>query len=235
MSTLWIHAVAPFAAFRGMQAGVYRTTAPVIPPSAAHGLVLNLAGIETRDSGNHPTTLQRRDVPLLRIAVGTVVEGTVNTLYQQLHSYPVGGTGKENRGRTYGAKYHIAPIRREFIVGFDVMIGVESTDPGLRDRIRQGLAGTLDTPRYGLPFAGDNNYLFNRIDVLEEPLPVKWYTPVNPGDTGRRGSCRLTVGIDRKDSSRTTTMLMAPLKDPVNTPPESAWVWTPRPPTGAPA
>ena len=39
---------APFAAFRHFTAGSYRPTAPFITPSAAYGLLLNLAGVETR-------------------------------------------------------------------------------------------------------------------------------------------------------------------------------------------
>ena len=46
--TLFLLLDAPFAAFRWLQAGVYRGTFPVIPPSAGWGLALNLAGIETR-------------------------------------------------------------------------------------------------------------------------------------------------------------------------------------------
>src|SRR6266540_3871890 len=108
MPRLWLHVRAPFAAFRGMQAGVYRPTAPVIPPSAAFGLVLNLAGVEMRDSKPGVTTLVRSDLPCLRLALGTVRKAKVSTLYQQLHVYPVGASGKEFKERTHGAKYWIA-------------------------------------------------------------------------------------------------------------------------------
>src|SRR5438132_1289702 len=46
--TLFLRLDAPFSAFRWLQAGVYRGTFPVMPPSAAWGFALNLAGIETR-------------------------------------------------------------------------------------------------------------------------------------------------------------------------------------------
>ena len=39
---------APFAAFRYFTAGSYRPTAPFVTPSAAYGLLLNLAGFDTR-------------------------------------------------------------------------------------------------------------------------------------------------------------------------------------------
>ena len=106
MDALWLRIRAPFAAFRGFQAGVYRSTAPVIPPSAAFGLILNLAGIEMRDSTPGVTTLIRSDLPHLQLAIGIPLKESqtgeflpetkseICTLYQQLHSYPVGASGK---------------------------------------------------------------------------------------------------------------------------------------------
>lgn len=204
-----------------MQAGVYRSTLPTIPPSAAWGLVLNLAGIETRLEAD-VVTLIDPDAPSLRICVAVIAEGEVSTLYQQLHSYPVGASGKELQARSYGSKYWIAPVRRELLVGFDAQIGVEA-DASLLERVRKGLRGELDTPRYGLPFAGDNNLLFDRIEPLDEPFAVRWFTRLDPGEPARRGACRVTVGIDRGDSSKTRTALVAPLVAPQRKPPESAW------------
>lgn len=227
MERFWLRARAPFAAYRAMQAGVYRTTLPVMPFSAAYGLVLNLAGIETRDPRPSPTTLMRADTPPVRLALGALREGEVSTLYQQLHSYPVGASGKELKERARGSKYWIAPARRELLVGLDVLIGVEAS-LDLRDRVARGLAGDLGEARYGLPFAGDNNLLFDRLDLVPDPPPVRWYARLAPGEAPRRGSCRLTVGIDRADSSRTSAVLVAPIEAAIRDPPESAWVWTPR-------
>lgn len=212
-----------------MQAGVYRATLPVIPPSAAWGLVLNLAGIETR-AGGDVTTLTDPDAPPLRLCVGVVSEGETSVLYQQLHSYPVGSSGKELQEKTHGAKFWIAPARREIMAGFDAMVGVEA-DEGLLERVRRGLRGELEGERYGLPFAGDNNLLFDRIEASATPsTPSRWYTRLVPGDAPRRGSCRFTLGIDRADSSKTSTALVAPLASPQRLPPEEAWFWVPRKP-----
>lgn len=230
MERLWLHVQAPFAAYRGMQAGVYRTTAPIIPPSAAFGLLLNLAGIEMRDPTPAVTTRIRADLPRLRLAIGARTPATVSTLYQQLHGYPVGASGKHLKDRAQGAKYWIAPVRRELLVGLDAIVGVESTDTALLERIRRGLGGELEENRYGLPFAGDNNLLFNRLEIVGEPPPARWYTSILPDDPPRRGSCRLTVGIDREDNSRTTAWLCAPMDTASIEPPESAWIWTPRAP-----
>ena len=227
MDYLWLYLRAPFAAFRAFQAGVYRPTSPVMPPSAAMGLILNLAGIEMRDPTPGPTTLIREDIPRLCLAVGTVTPGEVATLYQQLHSYPVGNSGKDLKPRTKGAKYWITPVRRELMANFEVMVGVRDPDPVLVERLQRGLTGTLDYPRYGLPFAGDNNFLFDRIEVLSAPHPAHWYGRLEPGDPPRRGSCRLTVGINRANNSKTTSFLYAPIEEPTTEPPESSWTWTP--------
>ncbi len=243
MDDLWLRIRAPFAAFRGFQAGVYRATAPIMPPSTAFGLLLNLAGIEMRGSLNSPTTLIREDIPCLQLAIGipcktlpngeTLAEtdSEICTLYQQLHSYPVGNSGKKDlKPRTHGAKYWITPVRRELLVGLDLILGVQS-EVQLIEQVQQGLKGELNTPRYGLPFAGDNNFLFDRIDVLDSPPPTLWYVQMQPDDPPLQGSYRLTVGIDRADNSKTKSFLYAPIPEPTLVPPTTAWTWTPRQPS----
>ena len=230
MKTLWVRAKAPFAAFRWMQAGAYRATSPVIPPSAAWGLLLNLAHVDVRAEGNGMTTVIRADAPPLCLAVGVLNEPNKAQLYQQLHSYPVGNASKNLKAGAHGAKYHIAPARREILVDFDAVVGVRSSDSDLLSRVEMGLRGELDSSRYGLPFAGDNNLLFDRLDVLDVPPEATWYAPLAPGAEPLPGSCRLTIGIDREDSSRTTTSMFAPCAERASLPPEGAWIWTPRAP-----
>ncbi len=232
MARLFLRVQAPFAAFRWLQAGVYRATSPVIPPSAAWGLVLNLAGLETRAVGQAVTTQVRDDAPPLRLAVGSASERApeIATLYQQLHAYPVGSSSKARAKQTHGAKYHIAPVRRELLVGLDAVLGVETGDASLLRRVRAGLSGELPDRRYGVLFAGDNNLLVDRVTVTDEAPEAWWYARVEPGTSPRRGSCRLTVGIDREDSSRTTTAVYAPVVARCAEPPDEAWTWTPRAP-----
>jgi CRISPR-associated protein Cas5t len=234
MDTFWLHIHAPFAAFRGFQAGVYRSTSPVMPPSAAYGLVLNLAGIEMRGASDKVITLIRPNLQPLRLAVGLVKSPERNSLYQQLHSYPVGNSGKELAQLTHGAKYWIAPVRREVLVDYEGIIGVQTSDEGLRDQITKGLHGELGMPRYGLPFAGDNNFLFDYIKEVERPpVTTQWYARMRPDDLPRKGSWRLTVGIDRADNSKTTSYLYAPAEETAAFPPDAAWTWTPSAPQGA--
>lgn len=218
--TLFLRLDAPFAAFRWLQAGVYRGTFPVMPPSAAWGFALNLAGIETRGSLDEVVTAIRSDAPHLDVAVGIVEAGQRSTLYQQLHGYPVGSSGKELQARARGQKYWIVPVKRELLVGTRWVVGVRGA-PTVIDRIPQGLAGTLDEERYGLPFAGDNQFLFSRIDVVDVVDDACWFVPVRSGETPKE-STRLTTLIDRADASRTKAPLFAPT--PHGPCPAEAWI-----------
>jgi CRISPR-associated protein Cas5t len=218
--TIFLRLDAPVAAWRWLQAGVYRATFPVIPPSAAWGLVLNLAGIESRGPASEVVTPISVDAPALDIAVGIIKPGDRSVLYQQLHSYPVGNSGAHLRERSKGNKYWIAPARREVLIG--VVAAVAARGPrNVIGRVRDGLAGTLSVERYGLPFAGDNQHIFSRIDISAEPPKARWYVPVrNIGEV--KESSRLTTNIDRGDASRTEAPLFAPSE--MGLFPDAAWV-----------
>lgn len=231
MATLWLRCKAPFAAYRPMQAGSLRTTLPVMPYSSAWGLVLNLAGIETRFHAELLTTQINPSAPPLRIALGLPgILPAIGSLYQHAHSYPVGSASKALQAGTKGAKYHIAPVRREFLVGLDVVLGIEG-EAQLIHRAVTGVQGRSDWPRYGLPFAGDNNLLFDDILVLAEPPPCRWYVPVDTQQPPRPGTTRLTRSIDRSDNSRTESDLVVPHTEQSTVPPTVSWKWTPRPPS----
>lgn len=229
MDTFWLRIHAPFAAFRGFQAGVYRSTSPVMPPSAAYGLVLNLAGIEMRGATDRVTTLIRPDTPPLRLAIGLIKPPERSSLYQQLHGYRVGTDDKTKMmaALTKGAKYQIVPVRREVLVEYQGVVGVQTSNESLREQVVRGLRGELETERYGLPFAGDNNYLFDKIEIVDQPpANVLWYARFRPRDTPRQGTCRLTVGIDRADNSNTASFIYAPTSEFT----ETVWTWTPTEP-----
>ena len=222
-ATIFLRLDAPVAAWRWLQAGVYRGTFPVIPPSAAWGLVLNLAAIETRGALSEMVTPIRGDAPTLDIAVGLERghEGQRSVLYQQLHSYPVGASGSDMRARAKGNKYWIAPARREVLIGVVATIGARGPSE-LIERVALGLAGKLEVPRYGLPFAGDNQFLFSRIDPRRTSPVALWYVPVTDLANARR-TTRLTTNIDRGEASRTEAPLFAPTSDPVACP-DAAWI-----------
>ena len=181
---LCLYLQAPFGAFRTFMAGSFRPTAEFITPSAAYGLLLNVAGIEMRHDGKSPMTLIARAPPLVRLAlVGRDrIPGSQHSLYQQLHNYPVGSTGKERAPSTKGNKYNIVPVRRAVLSDIRAYICVDGDD-GLETDIRHGLAGKT-SQNYGLPFLGDNNFLLDRLEPVEHLSPAYWFRPIRPDDGG---------------------------------------------------
>ena len=218
---------APFAAFRSFQSGSYRSTTPIPSPSTVYGLLLNLAGIEQRTAMDKPITLikQAKELPKVEIAIASIKQSATAVLSQQLHSYPVGSSGKELAKKTFGAKYWISPVRRQVLIDLELIIGIKAEND-FCDRIKQGLNGELECNRYGLPFAGDNNFLFEDIQILKTPPMARWYFPSKDDSPPSRGKCRLTTWIDRADNTKTKTEIFAPT-DFVLEPPESAWISLP--------
>jgi len=233
---LILYVKAPFGAYRPFVAGSYRQTSPFITPTGAYGLLLNLAGIESRLSDPKlVATAMREDLPSAKVAIGMLREPTTSRLLQQLHNYPVGNTGKEHAPNAKGGKYNIQPITRELLSGIEGYIGLNDNDD-LEDRVRLGLTRGLSMPqangqpRYGIPFLGDNSLM---VDVIEEaqnerrPMHLaRWYCPLSrlpQSDEPRRGTCRMTTWIDRNNMSRTQSDLFAP-SDATMSIPEEAWV-----------
>jgi len=222
---------APFAAFRTFSAGSFRPTAPFLTPSAAYGFVLNLAGIESRlDDGSSPMTLMRPDLPSFDVAIGVVSEPEVQSIFQQLHNYPVGSSGQQHAAACRGAKYNIQPVRREFLSGIDACVGVRGCDAvenRVRAALRDGTAvpGDGGRPRYGIPFFGDNAFMVDVVREEDPPItPARWYTRIAGRDVGPvPGRCRLTIRIDRADMSRTVSGIFVPQESPTLEPPDAAW------------
>jgi CRISPR-associated protein Cas5t len=183
-------------------------------------------------------TLTKPGLPRAEIALGAVRFPEVQSIYQQLHNYPVGATGKDRAKETKGGKYNIQPVRREYLAGLDAYLCLRSNQD-LEGRIKEGLrhgAWSLceGRPRYGIPFLGDNNFM---IDVLREepaPRPAYWYKRLNKEVGAVTGRCRLTVWVDRTDMTRTLAYSYAPTKDSVAEVPEEAWTLI-APPSETPA
>lgn len=233
MLTLYVQA--PFAVFRHFTAGWYRPTASFLTHSAAYGLILNLAGIESRrDDGQSVMTLTAYDLPPAQIVIGADPENPQGPfpdsqfIFQQLHNYPVGSSGKERKEETKGNKYNITPVRREFLSNLRAYIVFKST-PEIESRVRQGLAGTLDSPRYGLPFLGDNSFLVDKIKIIDDqPVVAHWFTEIKANDEAkiRPYTTRLTTWVDRQEMSKTKSGLFAPEQIASSSEhiPETAWV-----------
>lgn len=219
---------APFATFRTFTAGSYRPSAPFITYSAAYGLLLNLAGREMRaaDDGKSVATLIETGLPAFELALG--VCGALpaqQSLYQQLHNYPVGNSGKEREASAHGSKYNITPARRVVLHRLDALIALRG-NAELETGILAGLRGEL--PRgYGLPFLGDNNFLPDRIEPAIDATQARWLLPLEEGaamDDSEEEVMRLTVSIDRADMSQTQSRLFRVGTETGSYPSEGAWV-----------
>jgi CRISPR-associated protein Cas5t len=251
---LMLYMEAPFAACRTFTAGWYRPTATFLTPTAAYGLVLNVVRIESRlreeelgHPGKVPATLTRPSLPAVRLALGApafcLVRGRpvpvddpfpqVQTVYQQLHNYPVGADAGIDPAQTRGSKYNITPVRREVLCRLRAVIALDGNDE-LERQVRLGLRGEAPGERYGLPFVGDNAYLPDRLGEIDdlqaegwEAAQVHWYERVEPGaaEGPVPRTTRLTTWIDRADLARTTSALFAPgdAMPLLSQPPESAW------------
>lgn len=214
---------APFAVFRPFTTGSFRPTAGFITPSAAYGLLLNVAGIEMRlDDGKSLMTTIKRDLPGVRLALGVLELPQRHSIFQQLHNYPVGATGKDHAANTWGNKYNILPVRRQFLSNIRAYLCLDG-NPDLETWVLEGLAG--QRPRaYGLPFLGDNNFLIDRLEPVSDPKPAHWLVPVEKDEEEfREDTTRLTVTIDRLDMSHTRSKLFAPTRGKLLDPPNLAW------------
>ena len=222
---LRLRVMAPFAAFRPISAGSFRPTADFLTPSAAFGLLLNIAGVEMRgaEENSGGTTLIAKDLPPVRLVIGACSFPERQQIFQQLHNYPVGTSGKEKADLAKGSKYNIKPVSRAFLSDFDAIIAVEA--PGLESDIRKGLLGK-SCRRYGLPFLGDNSFLPDRLEEALESVVAHWYCTLDHTSSPleKRRISRLTITINREDMTGTKSRLFAPLKDASAEIPKTAWV-----------
>jgi len=232
---IWLTIEAPFAACRPMMAGWYRPTAGFLTHSAAYGLILNVAGVESRlgehepgHPGGVPATATRINLPTFRLALG-LPEGAdlprVGTVFQQLHNYSVAlGNAGIKPEFALGRKNNIAPVRREMLCNLRALAVIQADDD-FEALVRRGLRGECNASRYGLPFVGDNNFTLDRLDEVE-PRPARWFTLADAGrgDPPRSGTSRLTTYVDRTATIGTRSALFCPVGNSSIEPPESALV-----------
>jgi CRISPR-associated protein Cas5t len=205
-------------------------------------LLLNIAGIDSRlreedpqHDGKVPASLTAAGLPAVRLALGVRADDAagndayprVQSIYQQLHNYPVGRDAGIDATLARGSKNNISPVRREFLSDIRALIYLDA-DAQLEDRVRRGLAGTLSESRYGLPFLGDNQFMLDRLTEItcppEEQPRAYWYERIDEKtEEPREGTTRLTIWIDRADLSRTTSALFAPTLVATTEPPPDAW------------
>jgi CRISPR-associated protein Cas5t len=172
-------------------------------------------------------TLTKLGLPRVEIALGAIVFPVVQSIYQQLHNYPVGAMGRERAQETKGTKYNIQPAQREFLCGLDAYLSIRGNE-SLEAQVRQGLHGGARSlmdghPRYGIPFLGDNNFMIDFLREESPPQPAYWYRRLTHETDAVRERCRLTAWIDRADMTRTVAYLYAPTEDAVSAIPQDAW------------
>jgi CRISPR-associated protein Cas5t len=199
-----------------------------MPHSAAYGLVLNLAGIESRlEDPSYAETQVRPGLPAARIAVGAVGNfPVVQVGSQHMHNYPVGDAGKKHAADCFGQKYGVQFVKREFLTGLNVAIALEA-GADLTERVREGVLGGNGRPgeSRGVVFLGDRDFEASHVSIPDHIPEAYWYRPVGRderiGDV--RHSTYLTVRIDRDDSSKTVSRLFCPVSEPTSEIPPEAW------------
>lgn len=244
---------APFAVFRDFTAGFFRESFRFVPQSVLYGLVLNLMGIEARGPLGPTTTLTLENLPVFEVAsaVRSAQEGRhsfaaatggdgslpdVGMLFQQLHVLPVGYSNKEWKPRTKGAKHHIAPGRRQVLLGVRGACLVRG-DATFEKQLEQALISPpweleSATPRYGLPFLGDNNFMLEELRQIEpDTQAVEWVVAVGDeretGDDSQEAPSvpfRLTEWADRAGTRTTRSGFYRLQPGTLAAPPETAWV-----------
>lgn len=225
---IYIRLRGQFGAYWAPYMGGLQTTLPVPPPTAIAATVYNIAGIDIRGD-SLPYFDVRADVTPLCVTVGEVTPAGRGEVFQHMHVYHVKEPTPEERAKSYGRKVKVEPARRQILTGLDIVVGIASVDQALLERIVAGVKGTLDVPTYGLIFAGSSDFFFDRIDILDRPPSLRWYARLDPHQP-RPGSHRFPTRIDRKGAA-STACILAPLGHPTDTPPESAWIWTPKEPS----
>ena len=120
---LGLYIEAPFAVCRTFTAGWFRPTAKFLTPSAAYGLLLNVAGIETRlreeddgHDGKTPASYIRPGLPACKIALGVPIWADMESSFprtQTIYQHVAQLSGRGARQRTCedakGNKYNITP------------------------------------------------------------------------------------------------------------------------------
>jgi CRISPR-associated protein Cas5t len=218
----------PFARYQPLSAGTYRATMKFMPHSAAYGLVLNLAGIESRlyDSKFSETQV-RPDLPAARIAVGAVARfPAVQVGCQQIHNYPVGPAGKDHAPDCFGQKYNVQFSKREYLSNLSVAIAVDAAKD-LLAQVRDGILGNTgySDAKRGVIFLGDRDFEASHVSIADEVPQAFWYRPVAREETigDVQNSTYLTVRIDRSDSSKTVSKLFCPVPEATSKIPAEAW------------
>jgi CRISPR-associated protein Cas5t len=241
MGTLIVRVTAPHAVFKMHSAGAFQGTLPVMPPSTAYGLVMNMAGINIRgeptpvrkaDAGYFSTlSIDKAKCPKVSIAVGLFSVPERGVILYHAHRYlsVLNKPDVERLGKykPYGRKNAITPTKQQFLVNYDGAIGIRAPE-NLIEKIMDTMLGRK--AHGGVLFAGSSDYLIESIQATDKP--AAWYSILTKSELHKRlekseippGLIRLPVSIDRDNCTKTLSMMFAPVETYTNNPPESSWV-----------
>jgi CRISPR-associated protein Cas5t len=237
---------APFFSYREFNTGDYSYSLPVIPHSAAYGLVLNLAGIEIK--GDKIESMcgsfkckRNTNTPNLGIAVGFVSFDGISCLIHQYHKYTQSYSclspyeWEENQDGTFsvkentkGVKSSISNLKKDY-QGRKWSIGIVKREYLTNYHGVIGVRGDkflIEKIKHGIdecfgsiPFAGDRNLMFSKISINNPE--ANWLS------TKKIQNCKsleLSTKIDRVNSHRTVREIFYIDDKKSNKPSEFSWV-----------
>lgn len=209
---IFLYFKAPFGAFKPFQSVEMLATSEFLTYSAAYGLLLSLAGIDSRNP-----QVKRRYANSC-IALGTTRLPRKGRVFQQLHK----GTGKE---KDKGRKPSIDTFWREMLYDkIEGYIGLEH--PELESLVSQGVQEPSTLHYWGLPFLGDNNYFIEKLDVVEPPIQCQWFHRLTQDDKSSGEQLfYLSVWTDYEDSTQSRSSLFRLNQETPNLLDTSSNVW----------
>jgi CRISPR-associated protein Cas5t len=187
----WIYLEAPFACFRPITVGKYRQMHTVISPTAALNIIKNILGLEINDEFE------------CTFCVGLENKLERSVLLTHYHTYAQAYEIQSKKGITWPQKPNIQCVLREIGSNFKAYLGIK-TDNNLKNKLKSGLNGEIK--RHGIPFAGDNNMIFSKMEECKIPnKELYWLKQINMnGDwKEKRESFSMSTKINRKEFEKT--------------------------------
>jgi CRISPR-associated protein Cas5t len=176
---------AGFGVWRYYTGGDFQQTAPVLPPSAACGLLCVLADAPWES------------LNVARVAVGRLREAEPQRVLQHTLVHPTKSVDAAGYGAAHGEKFWTRPARRPFLSGIDVVVGIQAP----AETAECLCAALADGP---ILWAGDTCFGFERVEVVGEVGHAEWAAPV-PGGSGP--AFPLDVRVDRADATKSVRRL----------------------------
>jgi hypothetical protein len=222
---LIIYIDSPFARFGNLPSSYMRTTDPFINPVQGYHFILMLAGIDSREYlVDLPATSTKNGLPSFKLGIGQIKEPYKNTIASQLHSYNT-NSGREIK---FGQKNKIDCGKTEILIDIKALLVIDENsyvENRVRDFLKNGNLSLQEngSPRYGIPYLGDNNFV---VDIIKEiPIQnvtkeVRWYYKIDRKSMGNKEITPIynfNLWINRNNPGKAITSLFSlsePSQDP---------------------